>query len=133
MADIELSEIRSDLLSIEELIEALLHRQAQLTSRLWLASPEPVVNRIPFTMEPPSVGTDSADPPNTSPTWAVVVRGKRRVSIPLFPDPLEDEDTLPLSNFFDPLAELEVGVPPSPRPFQRRRYIIISPGQCKAC
>ncbi|KAJ8391267.1 hypothetical protein AAFF_G00095340 [Aldrovandia affinis] len=85
---------------------ALEHQeQAQLTSRLRLASPEPVDNRISFAMEPPNIGTGSADPPNTSPTWASVVRGKRRVSIPLFPDPLADEDTLPLSNLFDSLAE----------------------------
>ncbi|KAJ8371736.1 hypothetical protein AAFF_G00302830 [Aldrovandia affinis] len=133
MAAFELSEIRSELLSIEKLIEEHLHRQAQLISWLCLAGPEPVDNRIPFTMERPSVGTVSADPPNTSPTWAPVVRGKRRVSIPLFPDPREDEDTLPLSNLFNPLEELEVGAPPSPQRSPISETEMNSPKQCKAC
>ena len=99
-----ISEIRSELASIEQLISALLQRQDDLCSRL--SSLE-----YTETTSLPAGVTLSDDPSPGCSTWASVVKGKNRRSLPLY-DSQDDATDLELSNFFAPLAD----VPTSPSP-----------------
>ena len=98
-----ISEIRSELASIEQLI-SILQRQADFCSRL---------SSLQYT-EPTSLPVGATHSVNPSPgcsTWASVVKGKNRHSLPLY-DSQDDSTDLELSNPFAPLAD----VPTSPSP-----------------
>lgn len=90
-----------ELKSIEPLIVELLQQQSDLCSRL--AHLEPQVDQPPWT---PISSTTPPDVPGPSspqsPTWALIVKGTKRLSLPVYDPPDAD---IPLSNFFSLLAE----------------------------
>ncbi len=95
-----ISEIKGELVSIEQLISVLLQWQTDLGSRL--ASPElPESTSLPVKVNRP----DTVDPSPGCSTWASVVKGKKRLSLPLY-DSQDDSTDLELCNFFTPLAAL---------------------------
>lgn len=105
------SEIRGELASIEQLISAILQRQTDLGSRLALLEC-PEATGVPL-----ENGSGSG-----CSSWAsVVTKGlgpkKGRLTLPLFHDPLGDEEPLQLVNRFAPLQVWDEGddAPPSPR------------------
>ena len=99
VAPAELSCLKSELLSLEKLIHELLHRQSQIASRLRLAGVELADDRLPPATDP-SLG-DAV--PSTS--WTTVPMSIKTLSMPLFPDPLgeEDSESLQLFNHYGPL------------------------------
>lgn len=107
---VETVELKSELRSIERLIEELLQRQSDLCSRL--ARLEPLVDQTPWTAAPSAVPPDVPGPSSPlPPTWTSIVQGTNRLSFPLYDPPDVD---IPLSNFFSPLAELPDHSPPQP-------------------
>lgn len=102
MAPTDVAELRRELQSIDRCVEGLLQRQSELLSQIaCLEAPSTNLNPLQ---------EDAAG----SSTWATVVRNKRRISLPLFPDPLDDDDhddPLMLQNRFHPLRGLDEDVP----------------------
>eukprot|EP00064_Thunnus_orientalis_P006326 superscaffoldBa00000654_g6342 len=95
-----ISEIKGELVSIEQLISVLLQRQTDLGSRP--ASLElPVSTSLTLKVN----RHDTVDPSPGCSTWASVVKGKKRLSLPLY-DSQDDSTELELCNFFTPLAAL---------------------------
>ncbi len=97
----ELSSLRSDIHSIESLLNDVLQRHALLLSRL-----DSLQQITPYSDE----HLATADVPGTSdqhtPSWATVVKKEGRISLPLFAPEEETDDPIPLSNFFSPLTDL---------------------------
>ena len=110
---IEVVELQTELRSIERLINDLLQRQAALCSRL--ESLERVDNEWPFASDVAAAST-VVHCLSSSPSWSTVVKGKRKVSLPLF-DSFGAND-IALSNLFSPLAKLPAE-PVSPPPARR--------------
>lgn len=118
----ETVELKSELRSIERLIEELLQRQSDLCSRL--ARLEPSVDLTPWTAAPSAAPPSAAPPdvpgqssPQPPPIWTSVVKGTNRLFFPLYDPPDVD---IPLSNFFSPLAEPELPDHSSPQPAGRK-------------
>ena len=112
VAPADLSCLKSEFLSLEKLIHELLHRQAQIASRLRLAGVELADDRLPPATDP-SLG-DAV--PSTS--WTTVPTSTKRLSLPLFPDPLGEDDSelLKLFNHYGPLQGLDEGEDEPPFP-----------------
>ena len=87
----KISSIKSELLSLENIINYFLQWQMQL--KVQLDALEPSWHDEPCCLEP------------LNNYWADVVKGKSWISLPLF-DPRGNINILPLSNSFAPLAEL---------------------------
>ena len=94
--ELELSGLRSELHSIESLLDDVLQRQSLLLSRL-----DQLQRGASSNGESPTPGPSSGLPL----PWVDVVRKRRRISLPLF-SPEDVDDPLPTSNFFTPLSEL---------------------------
>ncbi|KAL7398411.1 hypothetical protein ABVT39_009423 [Epinephelus coioides] len=99
LAEPELSCLRSELRSIEGLLDDVLQRQSLL------------LTRMEALQRGASISTNAAVPGTSavpSPSWATVARKSGRVSLPLFTPGSDDndEDSIPLSNFFAPLEKL---------------------------
>ncbi|XP_073345435.1 uncharacterized protein [Pagrus major] len=100
-ADVELSILRSELHSIESLLDDVLQRQALLLSRV-----DALQQGAPCSSEClPAEDVPGPFEPH-SPSWASVVRKGKRVSLPLFTPEDDDLDPVPLHNFFTPLERL---------------------------
>ncbi|KAL7396223.1 hypothetical protein ABVT39_002473 [Epinephelus coioides] len=109
----EIVELKSELRSLEQLIDDLLQRQSVLCSRL--ARLEPEANLQPLAPAPTVAATKVPGPSSTS-SWSFVVRGTKKFSLPLFASPdIGSEDSIPLTNLFSPLASLPLVSPPAAR------------------
>ncbi|KAL7404434.1 hypothetical protein ABVT39_014751 [Epinephelus coioides] len=123
----EVTGMRAKLRSIERLIEDLLQRQSELCSRLSYL--EPAGNQRTL------VADAAAKVPgllSSLPSWSSVVKGNRRLSLPLYdPSGTGGGDDIPLTNFFSSLAELSSESVLSPIPPLERRVDRVGPANRK--
>ena len=96
--DHELSCLKSELRSIETLLDDVLQRQSLLLARV-----EALQQDVPRSANAVHRTSDTPLPP-----WSSVAKKGRRVSLPLFSPGMDkcDDDPIPLSNSFTPLEKL---------------------------
>ena len=100
-AESELSILRSELYSIESLLDDVLQRQALLLSQF-----DALHQGASCSSECPPAADIQGPSEHHSPSWASIFRKRKRVSLPLFTPEDDDLDPLPLHNFFTPLERL---------------------------
>ena len=113
LAEFEMSSLRSELHSIESLLDDVLRRHSLLLSRV-----DALQQRDPRSSECPAVdvpGPSDFPPPSGR---SVAKKGKR-FSLPLFA-PEDDGDSIPLYNFFAPLQELAGRAPDQAAPVRSK-------------
>lgn len=108
----ELSSVTTELQSIENLLHNVLQRQALLSSRLAKLQQDALSN--PGSLEKRHTPGSSTDCP-LSKSLENTSKKPRRVSLPLFCPDGNDDDPIPLSNFFSPLEELTESASVSPQ------------------
>ncbi len=96
-------EQKTELQSIERLIEDLLQQQSVLCFRL--ASLEPVDTQRSLVLDAEAA---SADVPglNSTPLWSAIVKGTKKLSLPLYDSFGISFNDITLSNFFSPCRSL---------------------------
>ncbi|KAL7406534.1 hypothetical protein ABVT39_021764 [Epinephelus coioides] len=114
----EVTEMRAELRSIEQLIEDLLQQQSKLCSRLPYL--KPAGNQRTLAADAAAGAAEVPGSPSSCPSCSSVVKGNRRLSLPLYdPSGTGGGDDIPFTN--SPLAELSSESVLSPVPPLERR------------
>ena len=122
----EVSSLQCELRSIERLIEELLQRQTELSSRLSSLEPGASGPLAADAVAGPSHAVMSS--PGLS-SWTSIVQGRKKhnkkISLPLYEPPsIIDTSTITLKNFFSPLTDISYETAPSPITPPARRTVI---------
>lgn len=110
----EFTDLKPELQSIERLINELIQRQSMLCSQLaMLESPD--TQRSPAREAIAAAAPDNVPSSTSTPSWACVVKGRKKQSLPFYDPFSPGVNDVTLANFFSPLAKFH-SEPVSPVP-----------------
>ncbi|KAL7383709.1 hypothetical protein ABVT39_016286 [Epinephelus coioides] len=125
----EFTDLKTELQSIEHLINQLLQQQSVLCSRLATFKAPPDTQRSPAPAAVVAAVPVDVPGSTSTPSWACVIKGRKKRSLLLY-DPFgPGVNDVTLANFFSPLAKLH-SEPVSPPPARSAAQTPVCALQC---